>query len=295
MIRDRIAAGATVLGMIIAGVTVLAWRQDPPVAFRSRTDLVLVDVAVRYGKKPVKGMTTPDFVLRDNGVAQQIEATTIEQVPVDLTLILDVSDSTSPFIEDFKTRAQTINEMLRDGDRVRLIAVASQVLQIFPFRPGGSTLPVSGLRPLPGTSINDALALALVRGADQVRRQLIVTFTDAMDTSSVSNPADVVSIAREATAVLQVVLFGFGDTHAGARAFREAAEQTGGQAYPPGAFTTAIDAFAQIFEDFRHSYVLSYIPRGVKSEGWHDITVTMANPAASRFTVRAKKGYVGAR
>ena len=291
MMRHRLLPIA--IGSMLAAATLVA-RQQAPVTFRATTDLVMVDVTVRSGRTAVTGLTPADFVLLDNGVAQKVDGTTIEQVPVDLTLILDVSDSTSPFIDDFKSRAQTINRMLRVGDRVRLVAVASEVREVFPFRASGAALPVEALRSLPGTAINDALLLSLARASDPGRRQLIVTFTDAFDTSSVSSPSDVAAIAREASAVLHIALFGASaETDASIRLLRGAAEQTGGELYAPETFSNAVDAFKQVFEDFRHSYVLRYVPRGVRADGWHDLSVSLANPGDRRYTIRARKGYVG--
>ena len=293
MTRVRLFAIAT--GALLAAST-LAGRQQDPVAFRSLTDLVMVDVTVRSGRTAVTGLTPADFVLLDNGVPQKIDGTTIEQVPVDLTLILDISDSTAPFIEDFKARAQTVNRMLRPGDRVRLVAVSSEVREVFPFRASGAPLPVDHLRSLPGTSINDALLLSLVRAPDPGRRQLIVTFTDGIDTSSVSSAADVAMVAREARAVLHIALFGgSAERDSVVRMLRSAAEQTGGDLYAPETFSNAVDAFKQVFEDFRHSYVLRYLPSGVRVEGWHELTVSLANPGNRRYTISARKGYVGGR
>lgn len=289
----RLRVLTIVLGPLVLMPAVFGRQQDP-VAFRAAADVVMVDVSVRAGRSAVTGLTPKDFVLLDNGVAQQIDGTTIEQVPVDLTLILDVSDSTSPYIDDFKARAQTINRMLRPGDRVRLVGVAADVKEVFPFRAGGAPLPVEALRTRPGTSINDALLLSLVRAPDPGRRQLIVTFTDAIDTTSVSSASDVKTVAREARAVLHIALFGTTSEHDGAiQTLRAAAEDTGGDMYSPETFSNAVDAFKQVFEDFRHSYVLRYVPHDVRAEGWHDLTVTLANPGDRRYTISARKGYVG--
>ena len=293
MMRHDLQAVAIV--STLAASTLVARQQDPA-TFRATANVVMVDVTVRSGRTAITGLTPADFLLLDNGVQQTIDGTSIEQVPVDLTLILDVSDSTSPFIDDFKARAQTINRMLRAGDRVRLVAVASDVREVFPFRAGGAPLPVEALRSRPGTAINDALLLSLVRAPDQGRRQLIVTFTDAVDTASVSNASDVAAVAREARAVLHIALFGSGGEGDGSiRLLRRAAQETGGEMYSPETFGNAIDAFKQVFDDFRHSYVLRYVPRGVRPDGWHELTVRLANPGDRRYSISARKGYVGGR
>ena len=66
-----------------------ALGQQP--TFRSGTDLVSVDVIVRVAGDAVGGLTASDFALRDNGVPQRIESTEATAVPVDVSLVVDVS------------------------------------------------------------------------------------------------------------------------------------------------------------------------------------------------------------
>jgi hypothetical protein len=72
---------------------------------------------------------------------------------------------------------------------------------------------------------------------------------------------------------------------------REAAESTGGAMYLPGVFTdrSASAIFRRVFEDYRRSYLLRYVPQGVAREGWHELTVTI--PAYPGYTVNARRGY----
>jgi hypothetical protein len=61
--------------------------------FRTGTDAVLVDVSVLREGKPVRGLTAADFELRDNQVEQQIDLVSADEVPVDVSLLVDVSAS----------------------------------------------------------------------------------------------------------------------------------------------------------------------------------------------------------
>lgn len=72
---------------------------------------------------------------------------------------------------------------------------------------------------------------------------------------------------------------------------KDAAELTGGGMYLPGVFTdrTAAAIFEKVFADYRQGYLLQYRPRGVKPEGWHEISVTV--PSAPSSTVHARRGY----
>ena len=43
-----------------------------------------------------------------------------------------------------------------------------------------------------------------------------------------------------------------------------------------------------MLDDFRASYVLQYVPRGVAAEGWHDVSVAVRKHAG--YEIRARKG-----
>jgi hypothetical protein len=50
-----------------------------------------------------------------------------------------------------------------------------------------------------------------------------------------------------------------------------------------------VSAFKKALEDFQHSYVLRYSPRGVDREGWHELSVSV--PKLPMATIRARHGY----
>ena len=278
---------------LVLGLAVLVAAPDAQV-FRASTDVVEVDVAVRAGKTPVKGLTAADFELIDNGVKQSIDAMVIEEVPVDLTLILDVSPSTVSVVDRFRARAQQIAAMLRQKDQVRLITFATDIIELVPFRAGGEALKDSRVSSGNTTSLHDALLLSLMQPPVQGRRRLIVAFSDGVDTASVVDAATVSTVASRAESVLHIVLAGYpGQLPPTAKSLRAAAEETGGDLHLPGEFEDAVDGFKRVFEDFRQSYVLRYTLSGVPRYGWHDITVKLTRQTEKRYTVRAKRGYFG--
>ena len=61
--------------------------------FRSGVDAVRVDVSVMNGLTPVAGLMKDNFEIVDNGVRQTIESVSLDAVPLNLMLLLDVSGS----------------------------------------------------------------------------------------------------------------------------------------------------------------------------------------------------------
>jgi VWFA-related protein len=275
----------------VAGValTVAAAPQQP--TFRTGTSVVIVDVLVRDGSRPVRGLEKADFQVFDEGFPQRIDELLPEQMPIDLTILLDASGSTVRAIESFKTSAAQVSGMLRPEDRIRVMAFATGPVELTPLTADPGPQLFAAPLPAGATSMNDALVLALARARHPGRRHLVVAYTDGADTSSVLETVMVTRVARRSDAVLRIVFAADerrppDDT---LRLLREAAESTGG-----GVSESSADAAAtlrQVFDDFSQSYILRYTPTGVPSTGWHTIAVRLTRPDADRYTVRARKGY----
>jgi VWFA-related protein len=286
MVRPILAACAA-LGA--AGAALAATQQQP--TFRTDVSVVIVDVLVRDGSRPVRGLEKADFQVFDEGFPQRIDELLPEQMPIDLTILLDASGSTVRAIESFKTSAATVSGMLRPEDRVRVMAFATGPVELTPLTADPGPQLFAAPLPTGATSMNDALVLALARARHPGRRHLVVAYTDGADTSSVLETVMVTRVARRSDAVLHLALAA-DDSRPPAdtvRLLREAAESTGG-----GVSESSADAavtLRQVFDDFRESYVLRYTPADVPSADWHSIAVRLTRPDADRYTVRARKGY----
>ena len=262
-----------------------------PQVFRATTEVVLVDVLVREGSRPVRNLTAADFIVYDAGAPQPIDQASVEQLPIDLTLLLDTSGSTKAVAEQFRRGAGRVAAMLGPDDRVRLMAFATEVAELSPLlralpAPGATIQPPSG-----GTSLYDALLLTMARRTDPARRHVIVTFTDGEDTTSVSQPVDVTSGARMSESVVHLVVpaeaLGSGGTvPSRLRAVNDAVEMAGGSIAPLSG--DAVDALKRIFEDLRQSYLLRYTPTWKALPGWHSLSVRVTTPGV---TIRARRGY----
>src|SRR3954463_958936 len=82
---------AGIIAAALLAATAIVRAQD--VTFSSRVEAVRVDVLVTENGLPVRGLAPADFELRDNGVPQQIDLISFDQVPLNVVLALDMSDS----------------------------------------------------------------------------------------------------------------------------------------------------------------------------------------------------------
>jgi VWFA-related protein len=293
---------------LAAVAALLVAPSDRQTTFRSTTAVVSVTVSVKRGNNVVANLKAADFRLTDDGVPQTVEAVSIESVPVDVTLFLDTSGSTSGKIDEMRHDVQTILQLLRAGDRFRLLTIGDAVSLAVPWVPAGTQVPVA-IEAVGGISlIHDALMFGLVHRPEPGRRHLVVGMTDRHDCGSVVPVSLLLDVAGRSDAVMHLVDYtgGGGDTRyrvrgcsplaapRGDELLTQAAERTGGQQHGQSRFFRASSiarAFKSIFEDFRQSYVLRYAPTGVKGPGWHAIAVAV--PAAKNATIRARQGYYG--
>ena len=96
-------------------------------AFRSTTSLVSVSVSVKRGNNVVANLTAADFALTDNGVAQTVEAVSIESVPLDVTLFLDTSGSTAGKLDEMQATCRRSCSSCAPTDRFRLLTIGDTV------------------------------------------------------------------------------------------------------------------------------------------------------------------------
>ena len=205
--------------VVLTGAIAILHAQAPsraPQTFRTGTEIVFVDVSVRDGSQAVSGLTAGDFELSDNGVRQVVESVEGTAVPIDLTLIVDVSgnpgrpwtkrlrnaDVTKPIEREIADARQ----LLRPTDRLRLLAIDSQIQQLLPLTERDAISPIGALQFDGLAGLYDTLAAALLQPSEPARRHVIVARTKGRDTISSITADAVQDIAATSDALLHVVV-----------------------------------------------------------------------------------------
>ena len=284
MAMTRVTAAALLLLVLPA---VPAYTQK----FSSRTLAVRVDVLVTDGRNPVAGLAARDFELRDNGVVQRIELVDAGEVPINVVLALDTSDSIRGRRQaDLIAAGETLLGGLKPADRAALTTfsdiVVPQIALTSDF--DGVRRALREMEPQGQTAVTDGAYVALVSTLDQSGRFMVVVCTDGADTASWLRTADVVDVAKRSNAVVYAV------TSADARrseGLKQLAEATGGQVMAVRSSGELRGTFERILAEFRSRYVLAFTPEGVSPGGFHRIDVTVPQ---RRATVKARAGYAGA-
>jgi VWFA-related protein len=256
-----------------------------PPTFRTRVEVVTLDVSVTRADAPVSGLTADDFVVTDNGIRQRIDSVTVARVPLSVTLVLDTSGSVAGQRLDALISAseQVVNE-LRTNDYVSLITFTSVVA-----RPVALTTNFESVRSAlhaitaaGATSLRDALFLALQTTPHEATRPLLLIFTDGADTSSWLSADEVLESVRHANVVIHAVSFG---SHP---FLKQATQEAGGRIWSASSNRDLQKLFSRAIRDMRDRYILTYTPDGVSRSGWHALSVRLARTDGD---VVARPGY----
>jgi VWFA-related protein len=278
--------GLLVTVALVASVTVGAGQQP---SFRSGAVGVRVDVLVTEGRKPVAGLTAEDFELRDNGVPQSIQLVDAHDIPLNVVLALDTSDSTTGRRHaDLMAASAALLDELRNGDQAALTTFSHAVTPLVAPTTDLAAVrkKLQAITTAGRTAVMDAVHVALTQTLAQPGRSLVVVCTDGSDVSSWLRPAHVVESARRSSAVI------YGVATANARhvaPLEEVAETTGGEVLVESSDGLR-PTFRRIVQDFRSRYILAYSPAGVEMAGFHRLDVHVKRPGLS---VRARPGYIG--
>jgi len=273
--------------------------------FRLSTDAVAVDVSVRQNGRPVGGLAASDFRLFDSGRAQTIESIEMAAIPVDVTVVLDTSGSTSGLLSHLKADVGEMAALLRPDDRIRLLVLGDEVDDVFGW---ASPRGIPSFEPIHVgriSSIDDAIFLAFMHRPDVGRRHLVVALTDGVDFNSLIDSASLTEAARRAEAVMHLVLldgasslpgtaprpwFNVYPEADGRRLLADAARLTGGASHVRTLRDPVVATFREAFEEFRRSYVLRFTPRDVPRGGWHELRVEVPG---RHYEIHARQGYFG--
>jgi VWFA-related protein len=269
---------------VIAALLAAQAVSSPQTTFRSGVELVELDVSVTRGGVPVAGLTARDFNLTDNGVAQEVESVTLEQLPLSVTLVLDTSQSVAgERLQHLVQAGNGLTSALRDGDRAALITFSHAVDLRVPMT-GDMASIRAALSRISGdgaTSLRDAVHLALQLQPRDQTRPLMLVFTDGHDTASWLTEEAAIDSARRTGVVVHVV-------RVESDSFLDKLTQmSGGRTWSATSDRQLQELFTKALDEMRARYLLTYTPKNVRRPGWHELKVKVKNGG----DVTARRGY----
>ena len=276
---------AAAIALLVAPIA--AARAQQSATFSSSVEAVRVDVLVTDGRAPVRGLGPADFEVRDNGVLQQVDLVSFDQIPLNVILALDMSDSVAGGrLDRLRTAGAAILDGLKPGDQAALVTFSHVVRLAARLSPDMAALRTALARASGdgSTSLIDGVYTGMQVGASDAGRELLVVFSDGLDTASWLPAEAVLNAARRADAVAYAVAV---RSRAKPEFLNDLTSLTGGRLFVVEKTERLDSIFVDILQEFRQRYLISYTPRGVIKEGWHKLDVRVKRSG----TVKARPGY----
>jgi VWFA-related protein len=283
-VTRAIAAALTVLATATGGAPA-ARATQPPAVFRAGIEVVELDVSVMRAGQPVQGLTAADFVLTDNGVAQQVESVTLDRLPLSVTLALDTSESVAgDRLSHLIQAGEGLAAALHADDRAALITFSNAVDARVPMTTDLAAIRASlaSIKGAGATALRDAVHLALELQPHDRTRPLVLIFTDGQDTASWLNADAVLDSARRVGVVVHAVRV------ASDPFLDRLVDAAGGRTWSATSDRQLRELFTRALDEMRARYLLTYTPAGVRAPGWHELKVRLKS---GRADVTARPGY----
>jgi len=273
-----------VMALVAAAGSLLA--QVP--AFSSKVEAVRIDVLVTENGRPVRGLQAGDFDVLDNGVPQPVDLVSYEDIPLNVILAFDMSESLDQTsLDHLRNAGKTLLDGLKRDDHAALVTFSHVVTQRAPLTSEFDLVrgALDDAVPSGHTSLVDASFAAMMIGESDVGRSLVIVFSDGVDTASWLSAESVLETARRCDAVVYGVEVG-GSRSGFSRALTSA---TGGRLMEIQSTRDLNATFRAILDEFRERYLISYSPKGVTAAGWHRLDVRVNGRNAA---VKSRPGYL---
>ena len=285
---------------------------DPSVPTISRVSvrMVQVDAVVRdRSGRLIDNLTADDFRVYEDGVLQEIQSFSRDELPLAVALVVDRSGSVAPYISELRRIAGEALNQLKPKDEVCLFSFAQTVERLEDLTTNRRRIAdaLDRIRAGGGTDITDAIHdavnyLALVAPG---RRHAIILVSDnqqtvdpqaseyetirkAMETETVVYSLKTSGESIPLAGQLPAILSGAGNVG-------KITQETGGEVINVNRASSLDNALEAVISRLRMRYSFGYYPSGTAQGGmFHEIKVRLTEKhgkAGSDYFMHAKRGY----
>jgi Ca-activated chloride channel homolog len=259
--------------------------QFRPDRLRVDSTLVLVPVEVSDGiGRPVIGLEKQNFHVFDDDVEQRVVSFAMEDDPIGVCLVFDISGSMAGDMQGMRHAAAQFFKTSNPGDEfclvelsstahvaVRLTQDAAKVdYQLMFSKGGGSTALLDGVY----------LGMNEIRKSRNLRKALVI-ISDGGENHSRYTPGEVKAAIQESDVLIYAIgTFGngMGSNYSDQYVLRMLTSQTGGRLFMAGGISLG-DFADKIVIDLRNRYLIGYTPSDSTRDGRHHrITVKLTPP-----------------
>src|ERR1039458_5214626 len=262
----------------------------PPANLRVDTNLVLVPVAVCDPlNRPVTGLEKEHFRVLEDRVEQTITHFSMDDEPVAVGLVFDISGSMGNKLQKSRQAAAEFFKTSNPEDEFFLVEFNDQPKMVVPLTRNVEDIQnqLTWAQSKGRTALLDAIFLAMheMKKSTKNRKALLI-ISDGGDNSSRYTEGEVKNLVRENDVLIYAIgVFESGggrmrtpEEAGGPGLLNELSEQTGGRHLPADA-SELPDIAAKIGVELRNRYVLGYSPANQVRDGrYHTLQIKIVPP-----------------
>jgi Ca-activated chloride channel homolog len=243
--------------------------------------------------RPVQGLRKQDFRLLEDGVEQPLANLFVEDGPISIGIILDISGSVRNKVAEAR---QAVIEFLRlssPKDEFFLITFKDEpeLVRSFTTNVDDIESDLQAVQPRGWTALYDAMVMGIqqMKRASRDRRVLLV-LSDGGDNNSRYTKAEVKNLVREAN----VRIFSI-SVQSHTPALDMLAAESGGHGYRVPKLEELPETIATLSAEAHAEYVLGYTPPERPQDGkYHVVKVEIPQPPSEpRVHISWRHGYYG--
>lgn len=264
-------------------------------------DLVVLPVNVTDSNGAfVTGLQKEQFSVYEEGKLQKVTLFTEEDSPVTVGILVDHSRSMGPKLGEVSTAVSSFAHSSNPEDEMFVVDFSDNVsIELLDGKAFTSDVrvlerAVSMVSARGQTALYDAVAEGLkhLELGNREKKALIIV-SDGGDNASRHKYSEVLTLARQAHAVIYSIGLVGSTEEENPRALERLCKETGGIAFFPQAGQSISDIAGTIARDLREQYTLGYAPaKELSGSLFRKIAVKVDAPGRGRLHVRTRAGYL---
>src|ERR1700733_838739 len=277
---------------------------------RVDVSLVLLDATVKTKDGQImSNLKKEDFEVREDGAVQKLDVFSRDELPLNVALVLDLSDSIGPFLGPLRDAATVALAALKPNDEVALFTFSTDAELRLPFTKDKNKIAdqINTFEARGATNINDGIFAAseyLLKAPPNGRRVIILISDDVGTSAGGQGTRDIVTEAIAADAVLyNLKIPGYNPPSTifaasmipGLVNIRKVMDATGGEIFDVQDVAHLDAVFSALIQRIKTRYTLGYYTMANGAGGKpHKLEVRLASSFGKKgrdYTILAKNGY----
>jgi Ca-activated chloride channel family protein len=279
-------------------------------AIRINVNLVLVDATVKSKDGQIMAnLKKDDFEVREDGAVQKVDVFSRDELPLDVALVLDLSDSIGPFLGPLRDAATIALGALKPNDEVSLFTFSTEAEMQLPLTKDKNKIAgmINTFDARGATNINDGIFAAaeyLLKAPPTGRRVIILISDDVGTSAGGQGTRDIVTETIASDSVLyNLKIPGYNPPSTifaatmipGLVNIRKVMDATGGELFDVQNVAQLGSVFSALIQRIKTRYTLGYYTMANGAGGKpHKLEVRLASSFGKKgrdYTILSKNGY----